>query len=194
MRRDEPASDILCHTQAIRFADGNRDVLKLLGPLTLTISALVGLWALLSDGALDGWIIGLPTIAIAIWAGSRLGTGNTLADVAWPRLLGFAPYFLWASVRGGVDVALRAVRPRLDVAPGCLSYQPRLESEPALGMFLSVVCLLPGTLSVRRIGDRTRNLDEADVLIGGERTEEEIIARQLARGIDGIGLDGDRPP
>jgi multicomponent Na+:H+ antiporter subunit E len=60
------------------------------------------------------------------------------------RLLG---YFLWQSAIGGVDVAWRALHPRLPLAPGWYQYPLRLAPGPAQTCFINMVSLLPGTLS-----------------------------------------------
>ena len=51
------------------------------------------------------------------------------------------------SLRGGVDVALRALHPRLPLAPALLAYDLRLAPGLARIFMVNVVSLLPGTLS-----------------------------------------------
>ncbi len=69
-------------------------------------------------------------------------------------MLRFVPYFLIESVRGGVDVASRVMRPRLRIAPGISTYDLRLTSVNARVFFLDSVSLLPGTLSADLRGAR----------------------------------------
>ena len=64
------------------------------------------------------------------------------------RLAAFALHFLVASFRGGVDVAIRALRPQLPVRPALVVHQLRLPAGLPRTLMLSVVSLLPGTLSV----------------------------------------------
>lgn len=62
--------------------------------------------------------------------------------------LRFVPWFLAESVRGGVDVASRAIRPGPPLRPGFVAYRLRLADPAARAFFANAVSLLPGTLSV----------------------------------------------
>jgi len=67
-----------------------------------------------------------------------------------PRLIGiirFAPFFLAESIRGGIDVASRVMRPSMRISPGFRRYTLRLTGPNAQVFFLDSVSLLPGTLS-----------------------------------------------
>lgn len=68
----------------------------------------------------------------------------------------FVPFFLLRSVQGGVDVARRALHPRLPILPGALVYPLRLPEGSVRVFFVVVLCLVPGTLSVRLEGDSLR--------------------------------------
>lgn len=118
------------------------------------------LWALLSQNTWHDW----PLIAGII----VLATASSFA--LWPvaawrwhpwALLRFAPYFLWDSVAGGIDVARRAFSPTLPLDPALAEFPLRLRSEPARVFFAWTVSLLPGTASVRlhRTGLRVHVLD-----------------------------------
>lgn len=64
------------------------------------------------------------------------------------RLAAFALHFLLASFRGGFDVARRALQPRLSLQPALVVHQLSLPAGLPRTLMLSVVSLLPGTLSV----------------------------------------------
>ena len=66
----------------------------------------------------------------------------------------FAGYFLLLSVMGGVDVARRALAPRMHLDPGFVQYPVALPPGPARTFFMAVIGLLPGTLSVGLRGAR----------------------------------------
>ena len=100
------------------------------------------LWAILSGG--EGWSIGVPAIVIAT-AASPLVTPASRWSLA--GLARFIPYFLWNSLRGGVDVAARALNPGLPIDPGVFRYEMTLDSTVARGLMADTVTLLPGTLS-----------------------------------------------
>jgi multicomponent Na+:H+ antiporter subunit E len=54
--------------------------------------------------------------------------------------------FLHQSVSAGIDVAWRALDPRLRAEPGFVLFQPRFPPGPARNTFCAITTLLPGTL------------------------------------------------
>jgi len=90
------------------------------------------------------WLVGAPVVLFAV-----LASGVLLPGVSWslPGILRFVPFFLWHSLRGGVDVAGRALHPRLPISPGLLKHQWRLPAGLPRVLMANTVSLLPGTLS-----------------------------------------------
>jgi multicomponent Na+:H+ antiporter subunit E len=125
--------------------------------LTLGVWTLVlGLtWLVLAGPDPASWIIGVPAVAGALWAKCHLAGGRLGGLSPW-GVIRFAPYFLWASIKGGIDVALRVVGPRVRVDPGYLDYRLRLLRPSARVFFLDAVNLLPGTLTADISGDKAR--------------------------------------
>lgn len=71
------------------------------------------------------------------------------------RLAAFLAYFLWESFRGGIDVAWRALHPKLLIDPcfgECRLYLPPGQPQTLL---ISIVSLLPGTLSAAMKDEQT---------------------------------------
>jgi multicomponent Na+:H+ antiporter subunit E len=68
-------------------------------------------------------------------------------------LFRFLPVFLWGSLRGGMDVALRAIHPRLPLAPALQDYPLRIPDGPGRVLLIDVISLMPGTLSADLRGD-----------------------------------------
>ena len=102
------------------------------------------LWWALTEGVVDSWLIGVPTVVAATVAAGLLAKERRKA---W-KLRGamrFAAYFVWGSFRAGFDVAIRAVT--LNIAPRIVKYRCSLEDETARTLFSGVVSLLPGTLT-----------------------------------------------
>jgi multicomponent Na+:H+ antiporter subunit E len=62
-------------------------------------------------------------------------------------MLHFVPFFVLTSLRGGLDVAWRALHPRLPIAPVLLHHPLRLPPGTARTFLIDTVSLLPGTLS-----------------------------------------------
>jgi multicomponent Na+:H+ antiporter subunit E len=107
--------------------------------------AMLGWWAL-SEGVFREWTVAAVTILIAALASLLLWPAGVWR---WrlPGLAGFVPYFLAQSVRGGVDVARRALSPSMPLNPGFMRFQLRLPAGPAQVWFVWIVSLLPGTVS-----------------------------------------------
>ncbi|MFP4560619.1 MAG: Na+/H+ antiporter subunit E [Thiohalorhabdus sp.] len=118
-------------------------------------AALAFLWALLTGGSAASWALGLPFIALAVGLAVRLRAGPAFA-LRPAAAAAFLPVFLLLSLRGGWDVAIRAFRPSLPLAPGRITYPCRLPAGPPRLLFGNVLSLLPGTLF---LADREGDLD-----------------------------------
>lgn len=103
------------------------------------------LWWILTSGNPASWLVGIPTIAIATLASVAL-----LPSCAWSPvgIVRFILFFIVHSLRGGADVAWRAFHPGLPIEPIMLDYPLRLEAGRSQVYLVSVINLLPGTLSV----------------------------------------------
>lgn len=113
--------------------------------LLLRTSFFALLWWSITEGA-GGWAMGVPVIALAV------GTAHLLQPRRQLRLrplgaLRFTGFFLVQSLRAGLDVALRALRPRMRLAPALLEYRLQLPAGPARVFLADTMSLLPGTLS-----------------------------------------------
>ncbi|KPV41092.1 hypothetical protein AN478_04045 [Thiohalorhabdus denitrificans] len=121
----------------------------------LLAATLALLWALLTGGSAASWALGLPFIAAAVGLAARLQAGPAFA-LRPLAAAAFLPVFLLLSLRGGWDVAMRAFRPALPLAPGRITYPCRLPAGPPRLLFGNVLSLLPGTLF---LADRAGDLD-----------------------------------
>jgi len=144
----------------------------------LTFAAL---WAILADG--QGWSVGIPFIFLAALV-SCLFTPMSRWSLA--GLIRFLPYFVWNSLRGGVDVALRVLHPQLPIEPALVRYELRLDDTAARVMMADTVTLLPGTLSA----DLEDHVLVVHVLNAGAPFNEalEILEHRVA---DLFGLDSE---
>ena len=110
----------------------------------LVVLALI--WAVLTGFRLDALVFGVPAVlagAALVFLmppspGWRISPGGALAFVLW---------FAVQSVRGAVDVSVRAFSPRMPLRPGFRRYPLSLPPGAPRVMFLNTVTLLPGTLS-----------------------------------------------
>jgi multicomponent Na+:H+ antiporter subunit E len=135
------------------------------------------LWWALTEGSPAAWAFGVPVIALAVGASMVLHPRRdwSLRPFGLARFIGF---FLWQSLRGGIDVAGRALHPRLPIAPAMVDYRLRLPEGPARVFLADVVSLLPGTLSAALSDGRLRLhvLDERMPVTRALGTVEERVA------------------
>jgi multicomponent Na+:H+ antiporter subunit E len=146
----------------------------------MRLSMLAALWWLLTGGGPDTWIVGAPAVAGALAAGMamRLPGAPTFSASA---LLPFLIYFALASVRGGLQVAARALRRDPDLRPVIMTVPLRLRGETERMLLVSVVSILPGTIATALQGTQLR-LHVLDESLGSEadvRDAERHVARMF---------------
>jgi multicomponent Na+:H+ antiporter subunit E len=106
--------------------------------------ALFAVWLALNGGS--AWASGLAFSALGALAGATLAPGTASLWRPW-QVLSFAAFFLRESLRGGLDVARRALHPRLPVQPHFVDHALRLPAGPPRTLMVGMVSLLPGSLS-----------------------------------------------
>ncbi len=145
--------------------------------------ALVVLWIVLTGGDTGTWYIGV----LAVVAGT-LGSLAMLPEYSWRWTAGglvrFVPFFVWETLSGGTDVALRAVRPSMPLTPDIVSYESRLPLNAARVFMANTVSLLPGTLSAELEGSHLR----VHSLAGADQALENLNKLE-ARVADLFGLE-----
>lgn len=116
------------------------------------LAIFLGLWLVLSGADPIGLAFGLPTAALAALFSMRLLPPGG-REVSLFRLMAMVPGFLAHSVRGGIDVAWRALHPSLPIAPGWLHWRTKLPRGGPRVTLGSELSLLPGTLVAGSRGD-----------------------------------------
>lgn len=164
-------------------ADGKKRLMNILSELAdtrprvwlLRIVLFSLVWWVLTDGATDSWPVGVPVILLATLVSVAL-----MPALSWSLrgMLLFVPYFLWHSIRGGVDVARRAMHPQLPISPALFDYRFRLPPGLPRVFMANIVSLLPGTLSVEIDTEvlRVHVLDES----GAIEAELDMLENRLA--------------
>lgn len=117
-------------------------------------------WLVLAGMHPSSWLIGVPAVALAAYASVTLAPVRQ-NRVVWRALPRFLTYFLFESLRGGIDVAARTLTPTMRVHPGQIRYTSQLPHGAPTVLFAGCVSLLPGTLSVK-ITDNTLDLHVLD--------------------------------
>jgi multicomponent Na+:H+ antiporter subunit E len=102
-------------------------------------------WVVLAGYRPSDLATGVLAAVAATWASLRLlpPAQTQFRPVA---LAAFILRFIQQSVGAGIDVAWRALDPRLPLAPGFVVYRPQLPPGPMRDAFSTVTSLLPGTL------------------------------------------------
>lgn len=116
----------------------------------LALMALV--WSGMNGADWRSWIVGGPVVIVAAWVSVTL-----LPDTRW-RLsasgaVAFAGFFLRESLRGGWDVAWRALSPALPLSPAIICLPLHVPPGPARFLFCGAIGLLPGTAVVAIAGE-----------------------------------------
>ncbi len=115
-------------------------------PAAFIIAALLALlWLGLAEG--EGWWFGGPAILAVVLM--TLHLSPVRAQPLHPLgLLRFVAYFISQSLYGGLDVAGRALHPRLPLLIEKRQIAVQLPDGPARTVLVGTISLLPGTLAV----------------------------------------------
>jgi multicomponent Na+:H+ antiporter subunit E len=114
-------------------------------PVAMRCAAFVALWmalAGLDPADLPG---GLVAVVAATLASLRLVPPRRLR-LSPPALASLTMRVLTQSIVAGMDVARRALDPRLPLQPGFIRFSPSLRKGMALNTFCTLTSLAPGTL------------------------------------------------
>jgi multicomponent Na+:H+ antiporter subunit E len=103
------------------------------------------LWLVLAGGNTVDLAPGAVAALAATWVSFHFLPPGVIS-VQSASLARFTFHFLRQSVVAGVDVARRALDPRLPLHPGFVVYQPSLPPGPSQHMFTTLTSLLPGTV------------------------------------------------
>lgn len=146
-------------------------------------AALWWIWA--GDKPVSWWFGAPAVLSAAIMAARRVGDESHRVHV---RGLGvFLIYFVRASFQGGLDVAWRAMSPRMRLRPGFIEYPLRLDARRAPAVFFAnIISLLPGTLSVE-LGDTSVMVHAIDLEAPVEAQLQELERRIAAMFVAGEG-------
>lgn len=123
--------------------------------LLFRLGAFALLWLVVTENEPGAWPFGLVVVGAATWASWVL---LPPLPFGWRAgaVLRFVPWFLWQSLRGGLDVAWRALDPRLPIAPRLTRHRLRLPPGPPRVILTDTLSLLPGTLAAGSEHGRVR--------------------------------------
>jgi multicomponent Na+:H+ antiporter subunit E len=141
------------------------------------------LWLILAGVKTADLPAAAAAVAAAVWASLRLMPPGLLC-LSPVGIAHLASRFPQETLVAGIDVAKRALAPRLTLRPGlitCPSLQP---PGPAREAFLMLASLLPGTIPCDTTGDRDVLVHGVDVTrpIAAQMAEDEGRFMQAIRG------------
>lgn len=133
------------------------------------------IWYILTGGAIGSWLVGIPIVILATLVSVAL---LPPISVSPSGIIRFLPFFIWHSLRGGIDVAKRALHPQMAISPVLFDYRFGLPPGVSRVFMANVVSLLPGTLSAELHQDilRVHVLDE----MGAFAEELNLLEKQVA--------------
>ena len=104
-----------------------------------------GFWLVLTGADAGDLAAGLVAAVAATWASLRLMPAQqwSLRPI---KLAGYVLHFLRQPIVAGIDVAWRALDPRLRLRPGFVVYQAQLPPGTTREAFCAIMSLMPGTL------------------------------------------------
>jgi multicomponent Na+:H+ antiporter subunit E len=133
--------------------------------------ALLVFWLIVDGAKPAGLVIGLPAAALGAWLAVKL-MRPWKARISPLGVLKFCGHFLWGSLVAGVDLAIRALHPRLPLRTGFVACPCGISRGSKRDLFLAASSLMPGSLPVEEKGDELVVLHALDV--------EQSHAAQLA--------------
>lgn len=141
------------------------------------------MWWALTDGVAWSWWIGVPAVASATIVSVALMPPS---GIVWREVMGFVPFFLWHSLKGGVDVAWRAFDPRMPITPELAEYPLRLPPGLSQVAMINITSLLPGTLCAEIEGQvlKIHVLDSRGDFLTGLKALEQRVGRMWGSAVD----------
>lgn len=111
---------------------------------------LAVLWVALAGWDADYAVYGIVSVSAATALSLVLMPPGSLRVGTWPRRIWFTlvlvAWFLGQSVRGGVDVAMRALRRRPDIEPAVFEAPVRIPAGAQREIALLLMNLMPGSM------------------------------------------------
>ena len=160
--------------------------------------AYLVVWMVIAGGDADDLVPGLGAAALATWASLRLMPPDPVGgSVRWLAALGLFARFVRVSVLAGLDVARRALAPRMRLAPGFVHYPPQLPPSDARSLFQAMTSQMPGTIpsGTQPSGAIAYHCLDASQPVAEQLAEEEsrlLDALGGALGASGVGTGRER--
>jgi multicomponent Na+:H+ antiporter subunit E len=151
-------------------------------PVVVRALGFLILWMMFSGGDAADLLAGAVAALAATWASLRLLPPGPSLSMRPAALAGLSSRFLCQSVVAGVDVARRALDPRLPLRPGFVVYPVGLRPGPARNAYTTLMSLLPGTVPTgldKSGGLLIHCLDVEQPVVAQLAAEEALLVRAI---------------
>jgi multicomponent Na+:H+ antiporter subunit E len=140
----------------------------------------LGLWLVMAGAHVADLPAAAAAVILATWASLRLLPARA-SRFSIPGLVRLVLDFLYQSVVAGLDVARRALDPRLPLRPGLVRYPTGLPPGAARNVFTTLTSLLPGTVPAADEGRELiyHCLDLDQPVLSQLAAEEATLSRTL---------------
>jgi multicomponent Na+:H+ antiporter subunit E len=176
--RKQPDPAVAVADEAVPHLDASRRTALLRG------AAFFVFWLVLMQSLkVSDLAIGACATVAATWVSLRL-LPPAAGCLRFGSLLLLLPHFLWQSVRAGVDVARRALAPRVSLQPGLVNCPLDFGPGLARNTFATITSLLPGTVPCDEVDGVLvyHCLDTGQPVVEQLWEEERRLARALVAG------------
>jgi multicomponent Na+:H+ antiporter subunit E len=152
--------------------------------MTMTICArfvfFMGVWLMIAGWKEEDLPVGVVAAALALWISLSLLPPTGLRPRIAP-LAKLALRFLSGSIVAGMDVARRALLPRLDLRPGFVAVPVSLPPGTARDAFLVYQSLQPGTSPTSAEGEviQVHCLDTSQPIAAAISADEALFKRAV---------------
>jgi multicomponent Na+:H+ antiporter subunit E len=156
-------------------------------PLSVTSSATrfatcFCIWLVVANWKLSDLPVGIAASALALWISLKIMPPAAVSFRLFPSA-SLAIRLLIFSIIAGVDVARRALLPRLDLNPGFVATPLTLQPGTTRNAFLLYQSLQPGTLPTGAEGDHleVHCLDISQPVLEAVATDEALFKKAISR-------------
>ena len=168
--------------KANSFAIGDRAIASGLRRFGL----FLGFWLALIGFSQTDLAVGLPAAAAAVWVSLRLLPPSSGGRLSYGAIAVLVLRLPWQSLVAGIDVARRALDPRMPLRTGFVAFPTRLPRGPSRDAFRALMSLQPGTLPVSAE-------DNGDILFHCLDTTQPVAAQLAAEEARFLRILGQEP-
>jgi multicomponent Na+:H+ antiporter subunit E len=159
--------------------------ISLRAPLMMKLVAarfafFVGVWLMIANWKKEDLPVGVAASALALWISLSL-LPHTAIRTRFAPLAKLTLRFLSCSITAGVDVARRALLPRLDLRPGFVPAPFGLPPGVVRNAFLVYSSLQPGTLPTSAEGEvlQMHGLDISQPIAASIEADEALFKKAI---------------